>query len=381
MKVTVRFKPISNGRKSVYLDFYPPIVHPATGKPTRREFLDLYVFEKPQGIADRDHNKETKILADNIRAKRQIEIQNGSYGFIDKTKKNTDFMKYFRDLAEARNTSKGNHDNWLSAYHYLNAFRRGHLIIGEINEKLCNDFREFLIATPKIKKQNGVWIPSGEEKLSRNATHSYFNKFRAAVNQAFSDGLLSVNPLVRVEAIKPGETKREYLTQEELNLLAKAECDPPMLRKASLFSVLTGLRWSDILALSWGQVQHSNAEGYFIRFQQKKTKGEETMPIGEQAFQLLGNRKPDEEKIFTGLRYGGWLNMQLKVWVLKAGIRKNITFHCFRHTYATLQLSNGTDIYTVSKMLGHKDLKTTQIYAKIIDEKKREAAGKIKIEL
>ena len=70
----------------------------------------------------------------------------------------------------------------------------------------------------------------------------------------------------------------------------------------------------------------------------------------------------------------------LKRWIQSAGITRNITFHCFRHTYATLQLSNGTDIYTVSKMLGHRDLKTTQIYAKIIDKTKLEATDKIKID-
>ena len=102
------------------------------------------------------------------------------------------------------------------------------------------------------------------------------------------------------------------------------------------------------------------------------------MPISETAFTLLGERKENSTKVFA-LSYSAWLNSKLKLWVLKAGIQKKITFHCFRHTYATLQLSQGADIYTVSKMLGHKDLKTTAIYTKIIDSKKREAADRIKI--
>ena len=74
--------------------------------------------------------------------------------------------------------------------------------------------------------------------------------------------------------------------------------------------------------------------------------------------------------------------LKLQQWVMKAGISKTITFHCPRHTYATLQLTLGTDIYTVSKLLGHKDLKTTQVYAKIIDEKKRwEAANRINLNI
>lgn len=66
--------------------------------------------------------------------------------------------------------------------------------------------------------------------------------------------------------------------------------------------------------------------------------------------------------------------------MIRAGIDKHITFHCARHTYATLQLTLGTDIYTVSKLLGHKSLKTTEVYVNIIDEKKREAANRIKLE-
>ena len=69
--------------------------------------------------------------------------------------------------------------------------------------------------------------------------------------------------------------------------------------------------------------------------------------------------------------------MKLQQWMMRAGISKTITFHCARHTYATLHLTNGTDIYTVSKLLGHRELKTTQVYAKVIDDKKIEATNAI----
>ncbi|MBK8195661.1 MAG: integrase catalytic domain-containing protein [Lewinellaceae bacterium] len=104
------------------------------------------------------------------------------------------------------------------------------------------------------------------------------------------------------------------------------------------------------------------------------------MPISDQARELLGEAGPLDQRVFTGLKYSAWHNVILKQWVLKAGLTKDITFPCFRHTFATLQLTNGTDIYTVSKMLGHRELKTTQIYAKIVDEKKRDAVGKIKLD-
>ena len=90
---------------------------------------------------------------------------------------------------------------------------------------------------------------------------------------------------------------------------------------------------------------------------------------------------PQDEPVFEGLKYSAYHNKHLFQWIGAAGITKNITFHSFRHTYATLQLFHGTDIYTVSKMLGHKDLKTTQIYAKIVDDTKRKAANKIKLDM
>jgi integrase len=153
------------------------------------------------------------------------------------------------------------------------------------------------------------------------------------------------------------------------------------LKKAALFSALTGLRFSDIEKLVWGELEYIEGSGYFIRFKQQKTKGFERMPISEQAYKLLGEVKEAKDKVFEGLKYSAYINTHLLKWIVKAGITKAITFHCFRHTYATLQLSMGTDFYTVSKMLGHREIKTTQIYAKIIDKTKREAANKIILDL
>ena len=140
------------------------------------------------------------------------------------------------------------------------------------------------------------------------------------------------------------------------------------------------MRFSDIKNLVWSELEYIKGNGYFIKFKQQKTKGVEVMPISEQAYSLMGERNEPTNKVFEGLTYSAYENKHLYQWIGAAGITKNITFHCFRHTFATLQLSMGTDIYTVSKMLGHRELKTTQIYAKIIDQTKREAANKIQLD-
>lgn len=165
-----------------------------------------------------------------------------------------------------------------------------------------------------------------------------------------------------------------------MNTLAETPCDQPTMKRAALFSALTGLRHCDIQKLTWGEIQKEGS-GYRLNFTQQKTKGVEYMPISEQALQLCGKPGKPKQLVFPDLPDPSWISKPLKRWIEAAGITRHITFHCFRHTYATLQLAGGTDIYTVSKMLGHTNVKTTQVYAKVVDEKKEKAANTIKINL
>ena len=169
------------------------------------------------------------------------------------------------------------------------------------------------------------------------------------------------------------------MTIDELNRLAQTPCDP-LLQRAALFSALTGLRHCDIQKLKWSEIEVFNGS-YRLNFTQQKTKGVEYMPISEQAFQLCGERKDGEQLVFAGLPDPSWINRPIKKWVVEAGITKHLTYHWFRHSYATLQLAGGTDIYTVSKMLGHTNVRTTQVYAKVVDAKKEEATKTIKLDL
>ncbi len=377
IKVKLRQKAISGNRQSLYLDFYPPIPHPETGEPTRREFLGLYLFDKTKNPIDKQHNKETLQLAEQIRQKKENhlnkpEIYTG-YELEQKRIKELgeqNFVAYFKTLTDKRKAS--NHDNWVSAYNYLEIFTKGNLKFADLNKKFCNEFKEFLLTTKSNK--------SSKTSLAQNSAVSYFNKLKATLKQAYKDGYLTTDLNAKIEPIKQAETRRNFLTIEELNSLVKTECNNPLLKRAALFSVLTGLRHSDIKNLVWGEIHHSVENGYSIQFTQQKTQGVEVLPISEQAYNLLGERKEPTDKVFEGLTYSAYENKHLYQWIGAAGITKDITFHCFRHTFATLQLSKGTDIYTVSKLLGHRELKTTQIYAKIIDQTKREAVDKIKLD-
>ena len=377
-KVTLRKKKISNGRESLYLDFYPAINNPATGKPTRREFLKSYIFTKPKTPIEKNHNAETLKIAESIRQKWE-NILNKPEIYTEFEKKQLHikeqgekcFVEYFRELTKKRKGS--NSGNWTSALYYLETFTNGSIKFSELNEKFFNDFKDYLLTAKSHR--------SDKTNLSINSAASYFLKIKAALKQAYAEGLLQTDLNAKIQPIKSKETRREHLTIEELNKLVKTPCSNDILKRAALFSALTGLRFSDIQKMVWGEIEYIKGQGYFLNFRQKKTQGVETLPISEQAFNLLGERRGENEKVFAGLIYSTCTNEQLSKWIKEAGITKKITFHCFRHTFATLQLTEGTDIYTVSKMLGHRDIKTTQIYAKVVDEAKREAANKIKLDI
>jgi integrase len=405
-KVTLRQKPISGNRQSLYLDFYPPITNPKTGELTRREFLNLFIFNEyemqeqvytdangkqkkrfvpvldrkgtPKKVKlnpiDKTQNENTLNTANYIRQKRQnaldkpeIYTEHEKQQLKIKEKGEQDFVAYFKKLADKRKAS--NYDNWVSAYKYLESFTNGSLKFANLDETFCNDFKEYLLTTKSNK--------SDKVTLSQNSAVSYFNKLKATLKQAYKDGYLQHNLNAKVDAIKAADTRRNFLTIEEVNSLVKTECKNPLMKRAALFSILTGLRFSDIEKLIWGELHYSKVNGYYIQYRQEKTDGEEVLPISEQAYNLLGDRGKSTDKVFEGLQYSAYQNKLLQQWLADAGITKKFTFHGFRHTFACLQLAHGTDIYTISKMLGHRELKTTQIYAKIINRTTREAADKI----
>lgn len=369
-KVKLRRKAISQGRLTLYLDYYPPIPNPDTGKLTRREFLGLYIYEDPKSKLDKNYNKDTLNLAENVRTSRQLEVNQKQFGFLSAFKQNTTLIDYY--IEQGRKRKGSNRDIWQSSFYYLEQFFNEGTKVSELTLNTCNDYKDYLLTVKSNR--------SKKKSLSGNTALSYFNRFKAVLKQAYKDELLKTDLNARIQPIKATETKREFLTLEELQALYNTECSLQVLKNAAIFSALTGLRFSDIKKLSWANLQQSKAAGHYIQFRQQKTNGIEVLPIPDQALHLIGKRREPEDQVFEGLEYSATNNAILRDWIKAAGITKYITFHCFRHTFATLQLSLGTDIYTVSKLLGHRELKTTQIYAKVVDKAKREAANRIKLD-
>jgi len=406
IKVKLRQKSITGGRQALYLDFYPPIKDPKTGKQTRREFLNMFLFDEVQfevqmykdengkeqrrfvpvldkrgepkkiklSPLDKQHNKDILTIAEQVRQNREHNINKPEIytGYEKeqlkiKERGEKNFVEYFKALVE--NRSGSTHDCWFSAYKYLEAFTGGNKRFDELTETFFEEFKNHLLTAKSNKSEKA--------NLSQNSAVSYFNKVKAALKQAYKDQYLHSDLNARINPVKQVDTHRNFLTIDELNNLIKTECQNPLLKRAALFSALTGMAFKEIQNLKWENIQYSKDYGYSLPHTRQKTGKDNYLPIAEQAFTLLGERKEPFDNVFDGLKYSAYSNKHLYQWIGAAGITKDITFHCFRHTWATLQLSKGTDIYTVSKMLGHKDLKTTQIYAKIIDQTKRDATEKI----
>ncbi|MDB5152305.1 MAG: site-specific integrase [Mucilaginibacter sp.] len=367
--VTIRKKSLSKNRQSLYLDYSPPIFNSSTNKIQRYEFLKIFVYNEPINRIQRKHNKETAKLAEWIRLKRNLDIQNRRFGFLSESNRGGDFVNYFKKYTARR--QKTNSDNMAMAFRYYEDFISNGLKYCDLNESICEGFRSYLLSGPGISFR--------EKPIARNTAVSYFAKFRSALKEAYSKGLLAEDLYSLIKPIKASETHRERLDLVELQKLISTPISPEVMKSAAIFSALTGLRFSDVKTLKWAELRGRPGKNY-LQYHQQKTMVAEYLPISDDAVKLMGKRKGANEAVFKSLAYSS-IRIFLVRWLTKAGIKKNITFHCFRHTYATLQLEFGTDVYTVSKMLGHKHIKTTQVYAKVVDRKKNQTVNKIKVNI
>jgi integrase len=373
--VRIRRKQLTNGNKSLILDTY------IQGK-RNREYLRLYLIPE-HNKADKDTNANTLRLANAIKSKRIVELQNNEHGFKNTSiKANTKVIDYINFLADEELGKTGNKRSYYYTFHslikHVTAYAGDNTTFKQVDSEFV---RKFIVYLRSAKNFNFVNSTKGMEDtiLSLNTQHNLFKKFAYVIKKAIKAEILSVNPLDKIDdkdKPKSEESRREYLTIEEIKKLIKTECRNEMIKRSFLFCCLCGLRYSDVNKLTWGEFQTGNQGETVLRLRVTKTKRYEDFPISNEALKWLpdkGNAK-DADSVFT-LPKNDHANMKLQKWCKDAGINKKISFHCSRHTAATLNLSLGIPIETVSKLLGHTKISTTQIYAKIIDEKKKEAVN------
>ncbi len=359
-KVSVRKRPIKNGQLSLYLDFYPPIRHPKTGRLTRREYLGIYIYENPAEKFEMEFNKTMLRNAELIKCKRTEAIINEEFGFLDRNRGKESFLEYFR----SKMAKDDNFRNWNTAYKHFEKYCGGECTFDELTPEFCQGFLAYLLSLTTHNRRN--MMPS--------TANNNLNKLKCVLRLAYEEKHIRENIAPRLKHAKETNTRREFLTLDEVKMLAGTPCEKPVVKAAGLFSCLTGLRIGDIIRLQWENISKGADGGWCMHIVTQKTRTEAVLPLSDEALALCGERSAGQ--VFKGLTKT-ILPLYLKDWIRSAGITKHITFHGFRHTYATLQLAAGTDIYTISKMLTHSNIGTTQIYADVVNGLKRKASEQI----
>jgi len=351
MSVSLRKRKLPSGRTQLYLDIY----HLGT---RRTEALGFFLEKN-----DRFQNRESMKMAEEIRAKRQLDFQADAHGLSGTHNRKASFFKYLKAMAE-RKTKPNTKASWERAIGHFGDFAGEGIVFGDVKAELLEKFKAYLL-----------------NRVSANAAHTYLSRIKTALNEAVKDNILTVNPANRV-TIKRTATLPVHLSIKEIRKLSKTQCPNDQVKQAFLFSCFSGLRYSDVSQLTWDKVK-----GEYIEFTQKKTGAPERFPLSAQAFHILTKQKkakrspniqreiPANAVFFMPIDSG--VNKDLKIWAKAAGIDKPLSFHKGRHSFATLALTSGADIYTVSKLLGHKSIAQTEIYAQVIDEKKRRAVNRM----
>ena len=363
--VRLREKELANGVRSLYLDIY------VNGKRSY-EFLKLYLIPKTNPQA-KVQNENTMRAANTIKLNRILEITNKKAGL-----KNTsirakillkDWMETFRQAQE----QKGVKDQKLihNTVHALTAYN--------INVAMRDVNRDYIIGLTNFLR-NDYRSPRGK-KLKDYSVINYLGCLRNALNMAVREDVIADNPIMKLSAqdkVKAPESQREYLTVEEVQQLEATDSPYPHIKQAFLFACYTGLRCSDVRSITWGKIV-KDGEKYRLHTVMFKTKRPFYIPLSKKAMQWMPERgnKTDDDLIFENIPVQVNTKLYLQPWLDKAGITKPITFHCSRHTFGTMMLTLGADIYTTSNLMGHTKVEVTQIYAKIINKKKDDAVSLI----
>lgn len=333
--VTLREKSLKDGRKSLYLDYY------AKGE-RKYEFLRLYYDPK-----NSEEKKRVKKLANAIRSQREVDIQNNKFGF--ESSSDILFIPYARSQ-----------DNTKIIKHLLNVYGEK-TMLSDLDKASITKFKKYLEGLP----------------LKQNTKADYWVRFAVILHRAEKEGYYDCKEFSKVEGIKREETERPYLVIDEIHAVANAELleGEDNVRRMFMFSCCTGLRLSDVLNLKWGDIEQEG-DNYRIIFRQVKTKGQEYMDMSPSALDWLPERGKDTDHVFKHISQPAVFK-HLQTISGKAGLKKHISFHVARHSFACMMIDLNVDLYTISKLLGHRNIQTTQIYAKIRDKQKKEAVAKI----
>ena len=358
--LTLRHRELADGRRSLYLDW-------VAGRVRRRTALSLYLLPETTVKAQRTNaatwRKARRLLQTRCR---QLLAEQLAREAAEATRATllSEWLRSYGELQQRRGIRS------LGGLHSL----RQRLLEYDPDRTLERTDKAFIAGF--IDYLRSGYRRSNGQPLAALTRCTMIGQLNAALNQAVSEGRIALNPyrlFETSERMRAGqEHKREYLTIDELKRVIGTPCRSPLAKQLCLFSCFTGLRLSDAKALRWSDVTQCG-ERWQLGIRMRKTDRCLYLPLSEQARRWMPPRggKAAAERIFAAPPHN--LNRLIGQWVQAAGIPKHITHHCGRHTYATMLLTLGVDIYTVSQLLGHASLRHTQRYAQIVDKQKDDA--------
>ena len=372
--VTIRFRTLANGQQSIYLDIYQH------GE-RHYEFLRLYLWPARRGDRTmQQHNRMVLQQAMAIKAQRTQECLRNNQQYMARPSHDLLLTEWMEKVAlkkahEGQSTKRA--ETYRAAMKHLNAFLAGRRIkLHEVDRPLLHNFIRYLLTADS--RRGGT--------IRRSTAGIYFATINSALQQACRERLLNENPAqhLQAEARKPlrhAETQHIYLSIDEIKALQGVE----HLRgrdtlAAFLFACFTGLRFSDIATLHHSDIRIDGEQRLIVKTM-VKTQQTVVIPLSASAKRWLPRHQADDQGpqsdgLVFQLPSFQWTEICLKRMARDVGITKNITFHTARHTFATLQITLGSDLYTVSKLLGHRSIHSTQIYADIVMGKKVEAVSR-----
>lgn len=369
--VQIRERTLKTGKTTLYL------AYTINGK-RRYDYPKLYLI--PEKGKDKQSiilaNKETKRIIKAMQSKKILELTQNRGGIEVKKEPSkmllTDFIAKFRAYKEKTTRGKESVSTVDNVLKHLVKYSGEQTKMADVDKRFCEGFITYLRSA---SSKHGLPLSEVSRKV-------YFTMFGTMMKKAVRDGLLPQNPIELIDPhdkLQAPESNRVYLDLSEVKLMADTPCKHDLVKKAFMFSCFCGLRVSDIRQLKWSDIEeHTATDGstfYRLSKRMQKTQRNISYSLSKEAVSWLPDKKSSH--VFEGLVTQSQLNHHIKVWAEQAGITKNVSFHTARHTFATMMLTLGADIYTTSKLLGHSRIATTEIYAKIVDKKKDEAISLI----
>lgn len=355
MSVILRKRKNSDGTTSLLLDIYH-------NRKRSYEFLKNLKLIKVASPADSQANKDNLNLAKKIAAKRGHELSANDYNVTSEVGKKTivtEWMQTFVDNYKMKD--KRNMQGALNRFKdFLIEDKKQGIVFSQLTKLMIEDFQQYL----------------GQHSVGEGAS-SYFSRFKKMIKRAYDLMLIQRNHAAEVKTVSGDAKKKHVLSNDDLKTLSNTPTESSDVKRAFLFSCMTGLRWCDVIRIDWSWI---DLKVKMMTVPQIKTGKEVTISLNETAIKLLGKPGKEDELVFT-LPTANGANKTVKAWVKRAGIKKKITWHCARHTFGTNLVFYGAATSTASNLLGHSSMKYTERYVRAANALKERSTDNLNYEL